>query len=244
MALNGSLFATTRWSIVVAAGNVTSPQAREALERLCGSYWYPLYAYVRRRGRTAHDAQDLTQAFFLQLIEHGYLSRADPRKGRFRTFMLVALNHFLTNEWNRIHALKRGGDFVMCSWDGISAEDRYHAEPFAKENPERLFEQRWAIEVVDRAIDRLRQEFTATGRRELFEALKGVLTGEHVTEAYEAIAGRLGMTEAAVKMTVVRLRKHFGALLREEVAHTVADDTEVDDELRHLLRVLADSTAR
>jgi RNA polymerase sigma factor (sigma-70 family) len=244
MSSNGSLFATTHWSIIVAAGDAASPQAREALERLCRSYWYPLYAYARRRGNTAHDAQDLTQAFFLQLLEHGYLSRADPRKGRFRTFMLVALNHFLTNEWHRTRALKRGGNAVLLSWDGISAEDRFGAEPFTAENPERLFEQRWAIAVVDHAVNRLRQEFAEAGRGEIFDALKGVLTGEQVTEPYSGLARRLEMTEAAVKMTVVRLRRLFGELLREEVAHTVANEAEVDDEIRHLLRILTDSSAR
>jgi RNA polymerase sigma-70 factor (ECF subfamily) len=239
MPANGSLFATTHWSVVVAAGDAASPDARSALERLCRAYWYPLYAYVRRRGRSPHDAQDLTQAFFLQLLEHGYLARADPRKGRFRTFLLVALNHFLTNQWHRSQAQKRGGDAVVLSWDAISGEDRYGVEPFAAENPERLFERRWAIAVVDRAIQRLQEEFMNSGRRELFDVLKGVLAGEAVTEPYSAIAARFELTEAAVKMTVMRLRRRFGDMLREEVAHTVADQAEVDDELRHLLRVLA-----
>jgi RNA polymerase sigma factor (sigma-70 family) len=244
MSASGTLFATTHWSMVVAAGDAKSPQAHEALERLCESYWYPLYAYVRRRGRNSHDAKDLTQSFFLQLLQHGYLSRADPRKGRFRTFMLVALNHFLTNQWHHSHAQKRGGDAVMLSLDAVSAEHRYDTEPFAADNPERLFEQRWAITVVDRAIGTLRQEFIDSDRRELFEALKGVLTGEQVTEAYGMLAERFGVTEAAVKMMVVRLRKRFGELLRLEVAHTVSNEVEIDDELRHLLRVLADSSTR
>jgi DNA-directed RNA polymerase specialized sigma24 family protein len=241
MSANGSLFATTHWSIVVAAGDATSPQAREALERLCKSYWYPLYAFVRRRGRNSHDAKDLTQAFFLQLLEHGYLSRADPRKGRFRTFMLVALNHFLTNQWHHANAQKRGGDAVMLSLDEVSAEHRYGAEPFAADHPERLFEKRWALTVVDRALSHLQQEFADSGRSELFEALKGVLTGAQVTEAYSTLAGRFGLTEAAVKMTVVRLRRRFGEVLRVEVGHTVSSESEIDDELRHLLRVVADS---
>jgi RNA polymerase sigma-70 factor (ECF subfamily) len=196
---------------------------------------------VRRRGRSPHDAQDLTQAFFLQLLEHGYLSRADPGKGRFRAFLLVALNHFLTNEWHRSQARKRGGDVATISWDGIAAEENYCAEPYLSRGPERLFEQRWAIAVVDQALRRLQQEFASSGRAHLFEALKGTLTDRQPTEPYAILAERFGLTEPAVKMTVMRLRRRFGEMLREEVAQTVANDAEVDDELRHLLRVLTDS---
>lgn len=241
MSTTGTSFATTHWSLVVAAGDSASPAAREALERLCRSYWYPLYAYVRRRGRSAHDAKDLTQGFFLQLLDHGYLARADPRKGRFRTFLLVALNHFLTNEWHRGQTQKRGGGATF-SLDALSAEERYAAEPYTADTPDRLFEQRWALAVVERAIEALRREFEAAGRAGLFDALKGVLTGNQVTEPYEAIAARLDLTEAAVKMTVSRLRRRFGELLQAEVAHTVADAAAIDDELRHLLRTLAGST--
>jgi RNA polymerase sigma-70 factor (ECF subfamily) len=234
-----SLFATTRWSVVLAAGAASSPQAREALERLCQAYWYPLYAYVRHRGRSAHDAQDLTQEFFLQLLQHGYLSRADPRKGRFRAFLLVALNHFLTNDWHRARALKRGGGQALLSWDEIKAEERYRADPLAMENPEQLFEQRWALAVVERAVRRLQDECVSSGRAEAFDKLKGLLTGQHDTEPYAALAVQLGTTEPGIKMTVLRLRRRFGDILREEVAHTVSRAEDVDDELRHLLRVLA-----
>jgi RNA polymerase sigma-70 factor (ECF subfamily) len=234
-----SLFATTHWSLVLAAGAAPSPLAREALERLCQAYWYPLYAYVRRRGRNAHDAQDLTQEFFLYLLDHGYLARADPRKGRFRAFLLVALNHFLTNEWHRARALKRGGGHAFLSWDEFAAEDRYRREPMAADSPEYLFEQRWALAVVERAVQRLQDEFADSGRAETFEKLKGLLTGWHATEPYAALAARLGTTEPAIKMMVLRMRRRFGEILREEVAHTVSRAEEVDDELRHLLGVLA-----
>ena len=233
------MFATTHWSVVLAAADGGSAQARDALERLCKSYWYPLYAYIRRRGRSAHDAQDLTQEFFLQLLDHGTLSRADPRKGKFRAFLLVALNHFLTNEWHRAHALKRGGAYAFLSWDDCHAEERYRAEPLATENPEVLFEQRWAMTVVERAVGRLRQEFSEDGRSELFETLKTVLTGERTSEPYLSIAERFGTTEAAIKMSVVRMRRRFGEILREEIAHTVAAPQDVDDELRHMIGVLA-----
>jgi len=241
MSQDASLFATTHWSVVVAAGDAGSPQAHEALERLCQSYWYPLYAYVRRLGRSPHDAQDLTQEFFLQLLEHGYLARADPRKGRFRSFLLVALNHFLTNEWHRAHALKRGGAFSFLSWEQCAPEERYRAEPFATENPEHLFEQRWAMTVIEQALSRLRREFIEASREQEFDALKVVLTGDRLAVPYAGLAERLSTTEAAVKMTVLRMRRRFGEVLREEVAHTVADPAEIDDELRHLLAVLAAS---
>lgn len=234
-----SSFATTHWSVVFAAGDANSPQARAALESLCRSYWYPLYAYVRRRGRNAHDAQDLTQAFFLQLLDHGYLSHADPRKGRFRTFLLVALNRFLTNEWNHERALKRGGAFSFLSWDECKAEERYAAEPFARDSAELLFEQRWALTVVERAMNRLQQEFAAGDKKELFENLKGVLTGDATSEPYATLAQRFQMTEAAIKMTAMRMRRRFGEILREEVANTLTNPTDLSDELRHLLAVLA-----
>jgi RNA polymerase sigma factor (sigma-70 family) len=222
----------------MAAGESGSAEARDALERLCRAYWYPLYAYIRRRGRTAHDAQDLTQAFFLQLLEHGYLARADPRKGRFRAFLLVALNHFMANEWHRAHALKRGGDVAFLSWDE-SAEERYETDGVLTDNPERVFEQRWAIAVVDHAVNQLRQEFAGAGRSAVFDTLKAVLTGDRACEPYAAVGERLGMTEAAVKMTVVRMRRRFAEILRKEVGDTVADADDVNDELRHLLAVLA-----
>ena len=241
MSQDASLFATTHWSVVVAAGDAGSPQAREALERLCQSYWYPLYAYVRRLGRSPHDAQDLTQEFFLQLLEHSYLARADPRKGRFRSFLLVALNHFLTNAWHRAHALKRGGAFSFLSWEQCAPEERYRTEPFATENPEHLFEQRWAMTVIEQAVSRLRREFIEAGREQEFDALKVVLTGDRPAVPYAGLAERLGTTEAAVKMTVLRMRRRFGEVLREEVAQTVADPAAIDDELRHLLAVLGAS---
>jgi DNA-directed RNA polymerase specialized sigma24 family protein len=241
MQKSSSWFTTTHWSIVVAAGDASSPHAREALERLCRCYWYPLYAYVRRQGRSAPDAQDLTQAFFLQMLKHGYFARADPRKGRFRSFLLVALNHFLTNEWHRMRAFKRGGALSFLSWDESRAEEHYQSDAFSTESPDQLFEHRWAITVVDRAVNRLRAEYTDADRSDVFETLKELLTGDRATETYARLAERLSMTEAAVKMTVMRMRRRFGALLREEVGHTIADPAELESELRHLLAALTTS---
>jgi RNA polymerase sigma-70 factor (ECF subfamily) len=239
MSSTGTSFATTHWSVITTAREADSPAAREALERLCRAYWYPLYAYVRRTGRNAQDAQDLTQAFFLHLLDHGYLAHADPRKGRFRTFLLVALNRFLTNEWHHDRALKRGGGCAILSWDDCHADERYAAEPFSRETAEQLFEQRWALAVVGRTMERLRGEFSADGRPELFEALKIVLTGEATPEPYAVLAARLGLSEAAIKMSALRLRRRFGEILREEVAQTVSNPADLDGELRHLLAVLA-----
>lgn len=232
-------FATTHWSVVLAAGEQGSPESRAALEALCRAYWYPLYAYVRRRGHGAHDAQDLTQGFFLHLLGHGYLAHADPRKGRFRTFLLVALNRFLTNAWHHQRAQKRGGESAAVPWDEAEAERRYAAESPGHANPEQLFEQRWALATVERALQRIDAEFRAADRAELFAALKPVLAGEAAAEPYARLAPRFGLTEAALKMTVVRLRRRFGELLREEIASTLTEPGELDDELRHLLAVLS-----
>jgi RNA polymerase sigma factor (sigma-70 family) len=231
-------FATTQWSQVLRAGRGTSPASREALARLCEAYWYPLYAYVRREGYDAQEAENLTQEFFARLLEKNYLRLADPSRGRFRSFMLASLRHFLSNERDRERAVKRGGRVTIVSFEIETAEGRYSLEPRDPETPERVFERRWALTLLERTLLRLREEFQAVGKQKLFARLEGYLTGDEETLPYADLAADLGMTEGAIKVTVHRLRRRFGALLREEIGETVADPEEVDDEIRELFRVL------
>lgn len=229
-------FATTRWSLVAAAGRADAPDGRAALADLCRLYWYPLYAYVRRRGHAAHDAADLTQAFFARLLEKGALGAADPARGRFRTFLLTACQHFLANEHQREAALKRGAGRV-AALDLGDAEGRYGREPAHGESPERLFARRWALELLGRALARLRQEHEGEGKGALFEALKGRLTGDDAA-GYADVAAALGLSEGAVKTAAHRLRRRYGELLREEIGETVATAAEIDEEVRELFRAL------
>jgi RNA polymerase sigma-70 factor (ECF subfamily) len=230
-------FTTTRWSVVLAAGTEDT-RGREALARLCQVYWYPLYAFVRRQGHSPHDAQDLTQAFFLRLLEKTYLADVERSKGKFRSFLLAALKHFLSNEWARAKTLKRGGGQTIVSLDIGSGEDRYCREPQDNATPERLFERRWALTLLDQVLTRLSDEYAATGKRATFDQLQGCLTGDSDAQAYTELAARLGMTEGAVKVAVHRLRRRYRAMLREEIAQTVADPTEIDDEIRQLFSAL------
>jgi len=234
----GSHFATTHWSIVLAAGRRGSPESRRALATLCEAYWYPLYAYVRRRGHAAADAQDLTQAFFATLLEKEYVRAADRERGRFRSFLLTALKRFLAKEWHHAHAQKRGGSRGPVSLDVRSGEARYSLEPSHEWTPERVYERRWALTLLDQVMTRLRQHYVAEGRDQLFDHLKVLLTGETGAPPYSQIAVELGMTEGAVKVAVHRLRRRYRSLLRLEIAQTVADPREVDDELGLLLAAL------
>jgi RNA polymerase sigma-70 factor (ECF subfamily) len=231
-------FATTRWSLVLRAGQGDSPQATAALEDLCRAYWYPLYAFVRRSGYGAEDARDLTQAFFARLLEKQWLADADPARGRFRSFLLAALKHFLANEWGRAHRLKRGGGREFIPLDAATAEERYALEPLDLATPELLYDRRWALTLLARAQDRLRGEMTAAGQRERFEALEPTLVGERAALPYHELASRFGVTETAVKSMVLRLRRRFRALLREEVAQATGDAREVDAELASLFAAL------
>lgn len=226
-------FATTRWSLVAAAAR---PEAAGALADLCRLYWYPVYAYVRRRGHGADEAEDLTQAFFARLLEKGALGAATPARGRFRNFLLASCQHFLAHERERAGALKRGGGRVV-SLDLSGADGRYRREPAGGEGPERLFERRWAMELLGRALARLRGEYEAGGKGRVFGALKGQLSGEAAGMA--ALAEVLGMTVSAVKTAAHRLRKRYGELLREEVRETVETEAEVEEEVRALFRALA-----
>ena len=228
------LFKTTHWSVVILAGQPASHQAAESLEKLCRAYWFPLYAYVRRRGHTPEDAQDLTQEFFLRLLQKHYLTHADRNKGRFRSFLLSSLDHFLANDWRRAQAEKRGGGHPPISLDDASAEGRYTLEPLSDLTPERLYERQWALTLLDHALAMLREEFTAAGQARQFNHLRGFLTTEAAQGSYAATAAELGMTTGAMASAVHRLRHRYRELVREEIAHTVASPAEVEDELRWL----------
>jgi RNA polymerase sigma factor (sigma-70 family) len=234
----GRRFATTRWSVVLAAGHASTGDSREALARLCESYWYPLYAYVRRWGYDADQAQDLTQEFFARLLEKHYLRAADPARGRFRSFLLGSLKHFLSNERDRAGAAKRGGRATVIPLEFETAEGRYSREPADAETPESVYERRWALILLERTLGRLRREFDNAGKQTLFARLEGHLTGDQETVPYAELCAELGMSEGAIKVAVHRLRRRFGALLREEISETVSDPAEVDDEIRDLFRAL------
>ncbi|HEV3115577.1 MAG TPA: sigma-70 family RNA polymerase sigma factor [Gemmataceae bacterium] len=227
-------FASTRWSLVAAAGQPSSPESQEALATLCRLYWYPLYAYARRRLTNVDDAQDLTQEFFAQLLEKDYLQAADPARGKFRSFLLIAFKHFLAKARERDQAQKRGGGRYIVPLDFQAGERRYHLEPTDSVTPETIFERRWALTLLEQALARLREEFERASKGGLFESLKETLTGDGSTEPYAQIAGRLNMTEQAVKVAVHRLRRRYQELLREEIGQTVTTPAEIDDELRDL----------
>ncbi len=229
-------FQTTRWSVVLAAQRASdTTRAREALATLCRDYWYPLYAFVRRRGYPPHDAQDLTQEFFASLLE-AKATAADPRRGRFRSYLLGALKHFLANDWNRQQAQKRGGGQRLVEWDALDPEARYAMEPADQTDADLLFDKRWALDLLDRAMKRLRAEFAAKNDEAVFDALKDTLTGAEPPR--EELARRLGMTEGALKVAIHRLRQRYREVLRSEIAETVDSPADVDDEMRHLAAVL------
>jgi RNA polymerase sigma factor (sigma-70 family) len=235
---HGGLFATTLWSVVLTAGHDSSPGADEALEQLCRAYWYPLYAYIRRRGYGPEDAQDLTQEFFVNLLRKNYPARADRAKGRFRTFLLHTLSQFLTDQRERATALKRGGGQVLISLDAESPEDRYRLEVADELTPDKLFERRWAQTILDRAQARLHQEYASCDKGVAYEVLRAFEPGEQGTLSYAEAAARLGVSESAVKSMIHRLRQRHGELVREEIAHTVPSVSEIDEELRYLVSVL------
>jgi RNA polymerase sigma factor (sigma-70 family) len=231
-------FLSTHWSVVLAAGDSQAPQTSQALEKLCRAYWYPLYAHVRRQGFDAHEAQDLTQAFFAFVLEKRALSKVDPAKGKFRSFLLASLNNFLNNERDKARRLKRGGGAEIISLDAEPAEQRYLAEPVHGETPERIFERRWAHAVVEQVTRNLLEEFTAAGLAQRYEVLRDFLVGEPRDGSYEDAAGRLGMSVSAVTSAIYRARQRFRELFRAEIANTVATPEEIDDEIRYLLSAL------
>jgi RNA polymerase sigma-70 factor (ECF subfamily) len=237
-------FASTRWSVVAAAGEKESPEGRAALAVLCQAYWYPLYAYARRRLARADDAHDLTQEFLARLLEKDYLQAADPRRGKFRSFLLTAFQRFLAKEHARAAAQKRGGHRRPLSLDFQDGERRYRHEPEDPATPETLYERRWALTLLAQALARLRQEFTSAGKEQLFEALKGTLTGDGTGEPYARIGRELSLSETAVKTAAHRLRRRYQELLRAEVAQTVASPEEVEDELRDLFAAVRREKSR
>jgi RNA polymerase sigma-70 factor (ECF subfamily) len=232
-----SEFPTTRWTLVVAAGDPQRKEAKSALASLCENYWYPLYAYLRRRGYAADQAQDLTQEFFTRVLEGRYLDRADPEKGRFRSFILTSLKFFVADEADRRRAQKRGGGMVV-PLEFTSGEERYQREPAHDETPERIFERRWALAMLDRVVERLRNEFVQYGRVEHFDRLKMFLLGQS-DAPYAALASEMNTSEGALKVAIHRLRRRYRQVFREEIADTVADPGEVESELRYLATVLS-----
>ena len=224
--------------MVLLAGRDTT-RAQAALETLCQTYWYPLYAYVRRRGHPPEDAQDLTQEFFARLLEHNWIGRADQQKGRFRSFLLSAMNHFLADEWDKAHAQKRWSGLAPVPLQFDTAETRYGHEPSDNATPEQNYERRWALTLLEKVLNRLRTEYHQEGREVFFAALHPYLVGEGNDQPYAKLAVKLGVTEGAVKTAVYRLRQRYRQLLRDEIAQTVAEPDEVDEELRHLVSVLS-----
>lgn len=227
-------FGTTQWSLVLRAGQ----GAEEALFKLCQTYWPPLYAFIRRRGHPLHEAQDLTQGFFAHVLEHRALNTVAPDKGRFRSFLMVSLKHFLDNEWHKAHAVKRGGRQVVISWDDLKPSEQNLLAPSDHMTPERAFNRRWALMLLERVMERLRSECVAARKGALFDAVKEHLTGDSVGKSYQEIAVLFGLSEGAVKVTVHRLRRRFGELVREQIARTVEKPEDINDEIRELFAAL------
>jgi len=233
-------FNTTHWSIVLAcSGENDTDQAREALAKLFQTYWYPLYAYTRRRGYGEQDAEDLVQAFCVHLQEKHALAKADPQRGKFRTFLLSSLQNFLANEKARAHAQKRGGGREMIFLDAEDARSRYRLEPAHELTPEAIFEMRWAHAVLEETLAGLRADFIARGKKRLFDGLASFLTFDEPGDSYQQAATRLGLPLSAIKTTVHRLRQDYRTKLREEIGRTVSAPDEIEDELRYLRKVLA-----
>jgi len=231
-------FATTHWSMVLAAAHRSSADCGAALEKLCGTYWYPIYAYIRRRGHNAHEAQDLTQEFFARLLQKDFLRGVAPEKGKFRAFLLAACKHFLSNERDRRRAKKRGGQRLGFSLDFITAEKRIGSEPADPSTPEKHFERCWAFTLLNHVLDRLEEECRRSGKGRLFDQAKVFFTGETSGTSYSAVAAELGMTEGTARVAVHRLRRRYRELLREEIVNTIDDPKEIDDEIRSLFAAL------
>lgn len=231
-------FATTRWSLVLAAGRGDAPDAEAALAVLCRTYWYPLYAYVRRSGHPADEARDLTQEFFARLLEKHSLRAADSERGRFRSFLLTALKRFLSKQRHQARAQKRGGGRKPLSLDFEQGESRYRLEPVTEVTPEAIYERHWALTLLEHVMARLRAEFQRAGKPDAFDHLKVFLTGEAAAPRYREVAVELGMTEGAVKVAVHRLRRRFRECVLAEIAQTVAAPADVDEELRHLFQAV------
>jgi RNA polymerase sigma-70 factor (ECF subfamily) len=232
------VFHTTHWTMVLAAGAEEGTAAQEALASLCSTYWYPLYAFIRRQGSTPHEAEDLTQEFFCRLLQRQWLVNVSPAGGKFRTFLLTCLKNFLTNERERASTQRRGGGRRPIPLDGENAETRYSLEPADPVTPEVIFERRWAVTLVERTMARLRQEYSRLEKLDAFEELQGFLPGGQGNASRAEMAAKRGVTAGAIDLAVHRLRQRFGALLREQVAQTVSSQAEVEEEIRYLMSAL------
>jgi DNA-directed RNA polymerase specialized sigma24 family protein len=235
---SASRFHTTRWSLVLAAADRPTADSRQALAKLCEIYWHPVYAFIRRSGYDLEQAQDLTQGFFTLLIEKNYLQAADRQRGRFRSFLLTAVKHFLANEWDRGNALKRGGGQVRVPLDSLDLERWYKPTAVNEVTPEVLFDRRWALSLLDHVMAKLRAAYTTSGKAEHFEVLSSFLNRNSDDPRYEEVASSSGMSAGGLRMAVLRMRRKYRALLRAEIAETVASPEEIDDEIRFLLSVL------
>ena len=235
----GDIFATTHWTVVLAAGKRHTPQSDGALEELCRTYWFPLYAYVRRRGHTKEDAEDLVQEFFARFLEKNYLAGLSAERGRFRAFLLAALKHFLANEWDKSQAQKRGGGAAHLSLDWQTADTKFQVAATNEPSPDKAFDREWALALLAKVIERLQQECAADGKTKLFEQLKIFLTTGKGALSHADAAKKLGMDETAVRVAVHRLRKRYRQLLRDEISQTLADESQVDEEMRALFGAFA-----
>lgn len=235
----GDIFATTHWTVVLAAGRKHTAQSDAALEELCKTYWFPLYAYVRRRGHSKEDAEDLTQAFFARMLEKNYLEGLSAERGRFRAFLLAALKHFLANEWDKTQRKKRGGHLQHLSLDWQNADTQFQVATATDLNPDKTFDREWAVALLARVLERLRAECKAEGKEGQFLRLKSTLTGGKGSICYGEVARTLNLNEGAVRVAVHRLRKRYRQLLTEEIAQTVADPAQADEEMRALFAAFA-----
>jgi RNA polymerase sigma factor (sigma-70 family) len=232
-------FATTRWSLVLAAGHRTDARSAEALARLCEMYWYPVYAFIRRQGYHPDEGADLTQEFFARVLEKNYFDDADPARGRFRAFLCASIRHFLSNERDRARTLKRGGSEPPISLDVEAAEGTYRIEPRDDLTPERLFDRRWALILLERVLAQVRDAHVSAGKGEMFDCLKGFLTGDSTGVPYADVAQASGMSEGAVRVAVHRLRRDFRETLMQEIAETVSDPADIDGEIEYLLKAVS-----
>jgi RNA polymerase sigma-70 factor (ECF subfamily) len=235
----GDIFATTHWTVVLAAGRCSTPQSDRALEELCRSYWFPLYAYVRRRGHTREDAEDLTQAFFARFLEKNYLGAIESEKGKFRAFLLASMKHFLANEWDKSQTQKRGGSMTHLSLDWQTADTQFQIASTAEPSPDKAFDREWAVALLEKVVQRLQAECEADGRGKQFAELRVFLTVGKGALPYASAAKSLGVDEAAARAVVHRLRKRYRQLLRDEISQTLADPTQVDEEMRALFEAFA-----
>ena len=238
-ATRAPVFVTTHWSVVLTATGADTTQAQAALEHLCRMYWYPIYHFVRRQGHSIHDAQDFTQEFFARLLEKNWIAGADQSRGRFRSFLLMVLKRFLTVEWRRANAQKRAGGRLCLPLPLDTAETRFTSEPADTSTPEQAFEKQWALTLLETVLRELRTEYEQDGKGRLFEVLKPCLMGSRESQPYAALAAQLDLSEGAVKVAVHRLRERYRERLKAEIAHTVASPADVDNEMRHLIRVLS-----